>query len=101
MDQVLVDVIQLQLLEGELEGFLRVLDFRAGDFGGDVEFLSGDACFFDGFAELGFVAVYCGWLAPLRADCMQVQRTFCAVEVVVSSFDRHHNGFDKLFIFRR
>jgi len=36
VDQVLVDVLQLQLLERQLECFLRVLDFGAGDLGCNV-----------------------------------------------------------------
>jgi hypothetical protein len=58
MDQILIDIIQTKFLQGELKCCLGILDFGAVDFGGDIELVSLDPGFFDGFAELCFVSVY-------------------------------------------
>jgi hypothetical protein len=57
VDEILIDIVQLQFLEGKLECLLGVLDFGAGDFGCNVELFAGNTCFLDCFAELDFVAV--------------------------------------------
>jgi hypothetical protein len=59
----LVDIVQLQLLEGQFEGFFSVLDFCTSDFGGNIELLSWDARVLDGLSEFDFIAIDWGMLA--------------------------------------
>ncbi len=57
MDDILIDVVYLELFEGELECLLSVLDLCARDFGGYVELFAGNAGLFDRYAQFSFVAV--------------------------------------------
>lgn len=58
VEEVEVDVVEAQLLEGQLEGFLRGLLLLAVRLGGDEELAPGDAGRLDGRAELFFVSVH-------------------------------------------
>ncbi len=66
----MVDVVELEFLEGGGKAFFCVLDFGAGDFGRYVELFSRDAGFLDCGAELGFVAV--DWWGGVRWNCRAV-----------------------------
>ena len=57
MNQILIDIIQTEFLQRELKRCLGILYFGAVDFGDNIEFISWNPSFFDGFAELCFVSV--------------------------------------------
>jgi hypothetical protein len=97
VDEVLVDIIDLEFLEGGLESFFGVLDFCAADFGGYVQLISGNSRFFDSLAELGFVTVDCTkliWLSKVG----ERKQTFCTIEMIVTGFNCHYHGLDELLV---
>jgi len=89
----------LQLLERQFEGFFRVLNLGASDFGGNVKLLSWDTRVLDSLSEFNFIAIDWSMLACDNKQIVEF-RTLGSVEMVEPRLDCHYSNLDQLFISR-